>query len=61
MMVMKIGSALTAPIIQMKFALPQAKKFGGVGNLFFYRQRPGALLDRARAEGDNLGARGIME
>ena len=26
-----------------------------------YRQRPGALLDRAGAEGNYLGARGIME
>ena len=60
MTVTKIDSALTAATIQMQFALPQAKKFGGVGNLF-YRQRPGALLDRARAKGDNLGARGIME
>ena len=48
-------------IIQMKFALPQAKKFGGIGNLFLPATPGCGLLDRARAIGDNLGSRRIME
>src|SRR6516165_5537427 len=59
-MVTKIPSVETVTIIPMKHVRQRVEKSGDVG-ICLYRQCSGALLDRACAKRDNLGAWRTME